>query len=142
MKGIFIIRNIQILGEEDVVAVFDDKVLAYSFINRNDTVKGEYTIEEKELNPFFIASKQIPYRVMIHAQDTAKSEVESIKLFDEELSAFHEIVFKIDESFYMCLFADNEREAQAIAFRRYREMVSTGEWMMITDLTDQYEEDD
>jgi hypothetical protein len=142
MKSIFIIHNNHILGEEPIVAVFDDRFLADSFVERNSAIQGKYHIEEKELNPFFIVGKQIPYKVMLDPWDNDKIEVSAIDVFDEELEAFQEVVSKVDDSFHLSLYADNEIQAEAIARERYREMVGNGQWMVLKDVTEQYDEDD
>ncbi|MBB6108671.1 hypothetical protein SAMN05421821_10294 [Mucilaginibacter lappiensis] len=142
MKNIFIIHNLQILAEEVIVAVFDDRILAESFIDRNTTIQGKYRIEEKELNPFFIAGKQVPYRVMLLPWDNDEIEVGLIDVFDEELEAFQEVVSKVDDCFHLSIYADNEIEAKAIARERYTEMVANGQWRVLPDVSDQYDEDD
>jgi hypothetical protein len=134
MKSIFIILKADIPGEEAIVAVFDEQDRSNSFIERNNTIKGRYRIEEKELNPFFLSSKQQPYRVMLDPYNFKDCTAQPIDIFDEELEAFHEVVTKIGGYLHLSLYADGKEQAKAIAVAKFMTMRSDGEWNLLADM--------
>ncbi|MHB8207128.1 hypothetical protein [Mucilaginibacter sp.] len=100
------------------------------------TLKGRYTIVEKELNPFFVTSDLQPYLVVLHPWDEKHVMVEPIYAFDEENDAFHEVVSKVDEAFFMYMYAATWQEAEIKARVRFKEMEDNGEWLLLKDTTD------
>jgi len=136
MKTIYIICNSNIPNEDDIIAVFDKSEMAIAFTERLPTLKGRYTIIEKELNPFFVNSDLQPYLVVLHPWDEKHVMVEPIYAFEEESDAFHEAVSKVDEAFFMYMYAATWQEAEIKARERLKEMEGNGEWLLLKDTTD------
>jgi hypothetical protein len=136
MKTIYIVCNRNIPNEDYIIAVFDKPELATAFTERLPALKGRYEIIEKEQNPFFVNSDLQPYLVVLHPWDEKHVMVEPIFAFDEEIEAFHEAVSKVDEAFFMYMYAVDWQEAEEIARNRLKEMEENGEWMLLKDRTD------
>jgi hypothetical protein len=136
MKIIYIVCNGNIPNEEDIIAVFDNPELATAFTERLPALKGRFTIIEKELNPFFVTSDLQPYLVILYPWDKNHIMVEPIYAFDEENDAFHEAVSKVDEAFFMYMYASNFSEAEIRGRERLKEMEGNGEWLLMKDTTD------
>jgi len=136
MKTIYIVCNNHIPNEDYIVAVFDQPEMATAFTERLPALKGRYEIIEKELNPFFIGSDLQPYLVVLRPSDNTYLTVEPIYAFDEEQEAFHEVVSKVDEDFFMYMYAKNWKEAGIKGRKRLEEMLANGEWMLLKDITD------
>ena len=62
--------------------------------------------------------------------------VEPIYSFDEELEAFHEVVSKVDEDFFMYMCAGSWQEAKVKGRAFLEEMLINGEWMLLKDIVD------
>lgn len=136
MKSIFIICNRNIPNEDDIIAVFDNPAMATAFTERLPVLKGRYAIIEKELNPFFVNSDLLPYLVVLHPWDEKHVMVEPIYAFEEECDAFFEAVSKVDEAFFMYLYAVTLQEAEIKARERLKEMEGNGEWLLLKDTSD------
>ena len=136
MKTIYIVCNGNIPNEDDIIATFDNAELATAFTERLPALKGRYTIIEKELNPFFVTSDLQPYLVILYPWDKNHIMVEPIYAFDEESDAFHEAVSKVDEAFFMYMYASNFSEAEIRGRERLKEMEGNGEWLLMKDTTD------
>jgi len=136
MKIIYIVCNGNIPNEDDIIATFDKADLATAFTERLPALKNRYTIIEKELNPFFVTSNLQPYLVILYPWDKNHIMVEPIYAFDEEIDTFHEAVSKVDEAFFMYMYASDISEAEIKGRKRLMEMENNGEWLLMKDTTD------
>jgi len=136
MKIIYIVCNGNIPNEDHIIAVFDHSDLAKAFTERLPALKGRYVIIEKELNPFFVTSDLQPYLVVLYPWDEKYLMIEPIYAFDEESEAFHEAVSKVDEAFFIYLYAPNWQEAELKGRAKLTEMLHNGEWLLLKDMTD------
>ena len=141
MKKVFLVYNAQnSFDEDEVVAVFNDCEQATRFTERHPRFYGRYRIEEKEINPYFEKTDKWVYLVIINAADE-KIEVHHIDTFSEEQRTSVNPVDKHDETFYMYLFASDEKEAIGLARAKFNEMVISGEWLLLKDHADQEDDD-
>ena len=62
--------------------------------------------------------------------------MEPIYNFDDEIEAFHKVVNKVDEKFFIYMYAGHPQEAECKGRARMDELMANGEWILLTAFTD------
>jgi hypothetical protein len=135
---IYVVTNID-SDEEQIHALFSQPEYAETFIKRSPAIENNYKILSFAIDQDFTSSPtKNPYGVILDPENEDYYNVHSCTDQNEEAQAAKTSVSKLDDHFYMMLYAVDEIEAEQVARKHLKDLLENGKWVDLKDADDDW----